>query len=223
MHVLKFAVNELNSRQDLLPNISVGFVAFDDCFIPSRAIGLSVYFVSQDSASANISTEAVCSLNSSTNSNSTVQQQHLKHYEVAGVVGPVSSGTATASASFLNVFQIPQIGLYATSDDLSDKSKYGYFTRLVSPDKYQVKAILDLCQHYGWTYISLVYSDGSYGENAAKLIDQFLKNPIYNYNICLAVSAKIQTDFLTSSVAEALRSLERNRQHCGNNIRRPTL
>ena len=78
--------------------------------------------------------------------------------EVAGVVGPPSSGDAVLVASLLSGFQVPLISPSATSDDLSDKARFEYFLRVVPPDSHQVAAMLDLLLHYGWTYVSLLYS-----------------------------------------------------------------
>ena len=53
---------------------------------------------------------------------------------------------------------------------LSDRTKYAYFARVVPSDTYQARAIVDLLVHYNWTYISLVNSEGVYGETGAKVI-----------------------------------------------------
>lgn len=50
----------------------------------------------------------------------------------------------------------------------SDRQRYKYFSRLVPSDGHQVDMFMELLLLYNWTYISLLYSDGSYGENAAK-------------------------------------------------------
>lgn len=62
----------------------------------------------------------------------------LRHFRVAGVVGPTTSSSASLSASFLSLFHVPMIGIYATSDTLSDRTIYEYFYRLVAPDSVQV-------------------------------------------------------------------------------------
>ena len=61
-----------------------------------------------------------------------------RQYDVAAVVGLPSSSRAVMSANILSVFKIPNLSLYATSDDLSDKTRYEYFMRLLPADKYQV-------------------------------------------------------------------------------------
>jgi len=43
----------------------------------------------------------------------------------------------------------------------------------------------------GWTYISMVYSAGSYGDGAAADIQTILRTSAAEYGICLAVMARI--------------------------------
>ena len=53
---------------------------------------------------------------------------------------------------------------------LSDTTQYSYFARVVPADSYQARVIVDLLVHYNWTYISLINSEGDYGENGAKAV-----------------------------------------------------
>ena len=50
--------------------------------------------------------------------------------------------------NLLQLFSIPQIGYSATSPDLSDKTSYKYFLRVVPSDRYQAAAMLDLIGTY---------------------------------------------------------------------------
>ena len=63
------------------------------------------------------------------------------------------SRQAVMTANVLSLFQIPNLGIWATSDELSDKSRYEYFLRLVPPDSFQVL-------HYSLTRIDLLSSKG---------------------------------------------------------------
>ena len=68
---------------------------------------------------------------------------HRKSLDVVGVVGPGSSSEAVMVAGLFSVLQLPLLATMATNDELSDKSRYEYFTRLVPPDKFQVGPVLD--------------------------------------------------------------------------------
>ena len=110
--------------------------------------------------------------------------------EIVGIIGPRTSRESVMVSSLLSLFQIPVLAPYSTSDELSDKSRYEYFMRLVPPDSYQAEAIVDVCIHYGWTYISLLYSEGSYGENGEKQIEKEANEK----GICIAYIRKIPSD-----------------------------
>jgi ABC-type branched-subunit amino acid transport system substrate-binding protein len=179
---LKFALNSLNRRSDLLPNISVGYVAVDDCASALRALEVSVVFINDILQTGQVG-----------NCSPPYHSRDLR-YDVVGIIGPAGSAAASLQSSFVGAFNIPLIGTYATSDTLSDKNIYGYFLRMVSPDSYQVKAMLDLCQFLGWSYISLVYSESTYGENGATKLDQFLRDSSNNYSLCLSTVQKIYAD-----------------------------
>jgi len=62
--------------------------------------------------------------------------------------------------NLLSLFNIPQIGYSATSKDLSDKSLYRYFMRVVPSDKLQARALVDIVLHFNWTFISTVFTEG---------------------------------------------------------------
>jgi len=68
------------------------------------------------------------------------------------------------------VFQIPQISYASTGVELSDKTRFEYFSRVVPPDSYQAQALVDLVQAFGWNYVSTLADEGSYGE---KGIEEF--------------------------------------------------
>ena len=66
--------------------------------------------------------------------------------------------------SVFSVDQIPQISYASTGIELSDKTRFGYFSRVVPPDTYQAQAMVDIVRHFGWTYVSTVADEGNYGE-----------------------------------------------------------
>ena len=163
-------VTELINRDDtLLPNITLGFVVLDNCLKDLTALAMSMYFVRPAGD---------------------LIKADDRFHKVVGIVGPTTSRQSVMVASFLGLFQIPVLSVYATSDDLSDKNRFPYFMRLVPPDAFQAVAIVDILQHFNWTYVSLLYSEGSYGENAAKHIERLTKAR----GICLAMSKRISSD-----------------------------
>lgn len=48
--------------------------------------------------------------------------------------------------------------------ELSDKTRFSYFSRVVPPDNYQAQAMVDIVKFFRWTYVSTVADEGNYGE-----------------------------------------------------------
>ena len=70
---------------------------------------------------------------------------------------------------------------------LSDKTLYAHFARTVPSDMFQARAIADIVKHLNWTYVSLVSSEGLYGESGSK---EFIKEASKR-GICIATHEKI--------------------------------
>lgn len=66
-------------------------------------------------------------------------------------------------------FQIPQISYASTSTELSDKSRFEYFSRVVPPDSYQAQAMAEIIKSFDWRYTSTVAVEGEYGEKVSTL------------------------------------------------------
>lgn len=68
--------------------------------------------------------------------------------------------------------QIPQVSYASTAPELSDNTRYDFFSRVVPPDTYQAQAMVDIVRHMGWNYVSTVASEGNYGESG---VDAFIQ------------------------------------------------
>lgn len=62
------------------------------------------------------------------------------------------------------MFQIPQVSYASTSTELSDKSRFEYFSRVVPPDNFQAQTMVEIVREFGWKYVSTVAVEGEYGE-----------------------------------------------------------
>ncbi len=83
--------------------------------------------------------------------------------------------------------QVPQVSAVSTSDALSD-ARFSYFARVAAADTHQAETIVALLRRFRWTYVSLVYSAGSYGVGGATRIKKLAKK----FGICIAQSAIIR-------------------------------
>lgn len=190
-----YAVQVINNRSDILPNITLGFIILDDCASPMAALARGLQ-VSPDAPGYEdlypVGETHDCS-------------DAGARYRVDATTGPGSSSRALAVSSILSFYQIPQLSTFATSDELSDKERFEFFTRLVPPDRYQATALVDFITEMGWEYFMLIYSEGSYGENGAKYVEKYAKS----LDLCLAWSYRMPTIQTTADDKSILTQLRK--------------
>jgi ABC-type branched-subunit amino acid transport system substrate-binding protein len=75
----------------------------------------------------------------------------------------------------------------STTTSLSDKSRYDFFARTVPPDKYQARALVDIVAHFNWSYVSIVSSEGQYGDSG---LTAFIRSAKAR-SICIAANEKV--------------------------------
>lgn len=80
-----------------------------------------------------------------------------------------------------------QVSYASTGTSLSDKTRYDFFARTVPPDTFQALAMVDVVQSFNWTYVSIVSSEGQYGDSGMKA---FIGEARAR-NICIAVNEKV--------------------------------
>ncbi|KAI9548966.1 Metabotropic glutamate receptor 4 [Dissostichus eleginoides] len=68
--------------------------------------------------------------------------------------------------------EIPQVSYASTAPELSDNTRYDFFSRVVPPDTYQAQAMVDIVKAMRWNYVSTVASEGNYGESG---VDAFIQ------------------------------------------------
>ena len=195
VEALHFALNEINSNKDILPGLKLGFVALDDCQSPDIALARAIQFMPRR-------------ISGSKDRINNVTNGADLFYEVPGVIGPYTSKLSIVVANVLNLWQLPQISQTATSDVLSDKTRFPYFFRMVPPDRYQVKVIASLLQYFNWTHISIVYSEGSYGRDGIKELKEILKKAAPS--VCIEDTIEIVYQSGPSDFLQVLKRLDNN-------------
>ncbi|KAH0545837.1 metabotropic glutamate receptor 7-like isoform X1 [Cotesia glomerata] len=177
LEAMLFAIDEINRNDELLPNTTLGALILDSCSSDTYALDQSMEFVrsymNQDM------TEYKCEDGKA--------PLYVPHKSVTGVIGASFSVVSIMVANILRLFKIPQLSYASTSTELSDKSRFEYFSRVVPPDNFQAQAMVEVVHQLGWKYVSTVAVEGDYGE---KGIARFI-GLASEYNICVAISEKI--------------------------------
>ncbi|XP_071959952.1 metabotropic glutamate receptor 8-like [Antedon mediterranea] len=181
LEAMFFAVDQINANTSLLPGIHLQAKMYDTCRLETYALEQTVEMFSSSNLYTNAGSTYVCP----DGSNPKVNEDQ----QAVGIVGASSSSVSQAVGSILRVFKVPQISYASTSPELSDKTRYDYFLRLVPPDTFQVQAIVDVIKRLGWSYVSTVASSGNYGKNG---VDAFI-NQTRNEDICVSRSEIIES------------------------------
>ena len=146
---MRFAIEEINNRTDVLPHVKLGMHIVDDGWSERVALGHTLDFLE----------ESDCLQDTRVNVSSP---------RVVGIVGLSRSATTIPSARVAELFNTPLISYFASSDELADRTQFPYFLRTIPPDGLQTGAIVDLLSHYSWNYIGLIHSIDSYGIHGAR-------------------------------------------------------
>uniref|UniRef100_A0A3B4T547 Metabotropic glutamate receptor 5 n=1 Tax=Seriola dumerili TaxID=41447 RepID=A0A3B4T547_SERDU len=189
MHTL----DRINNDQHILPNITLGCEIRDSCWHSAVALEQSIEFIRDSLVSSDECADP-----------SATPMRGKK--PIVGLIGPGSSSVAIQVQNLLQLFNIPQIAYSATSMDLSDKSLYKYFMRVVPSDAQQARAMVDIVKRYNWSYVSAIHTEGNYGESGMEAF----KDMAAKEGICIAHSGKIWSNAGEQSFD---RLLERLRAH----------
>uniref|UniRef100_A0A8C0V2S8 Taste 1 receptor member 1 n=1 Tax=Cyanistes caeruleus TaxID=156563 RepID=A0A8C0V2S8_CYACU len=171
---LRFAVEEINNSSTLLPNVTLGYEIYDTCSEPTN-------FHATLCALARKGRHDVQVLPS------------FQHYEpqAVAVIGPDSTRLALTTLPGPAHPPFPwlplQISYEASTELLSLKRLYPSFLRTIPSDRKQVKAIFQLLQHFGWTWVVLLGSDNTYGSAGLDALQELLTAS----NVCVAYRGTI--------------------------------
>uniref|UniRef100_A0A803KEK2 G-protein coupled receptors family 3 profile domain-containing protein n=1 Tax=Xenopus tropicalis TaxID=8364 RepID=A0A803KEK2_XENTR len=142
MQALIFAVEEINSDPELLPQYTLGFQVFDSCFTLRKAAHGTLSLLS---GGRKITPNYHCH----------------KGAPVAGIIG--DSGSSQS---------ILMISYFATSPTLSDRNLFPSFFRTIPSDEFQMRGLAQLVSHFNWSWVGLLASDTDYGQFGLQMIKQ---------------------------------------------------
>ncbi|KAG7478163.1 hypothetical protein MATL_G00077490 [Megalops atlanticus] len=194
LEAMMYALDQINSDDDLLPNITLGARVLDTCSRDTYALEQSLTFV--QALIQKDTSDVRC-----TNGEPPV---FVKPEKVVGVIGASASSVSIMVANILRLFQIPQISYASTAPELSDDRRYDFFSRVVPPDSFQAQAMVDIVKAMGWNYVSTVASEGSYGEKGVEAFTQISREA---GGICIAQSLKIPHDHKQADFDKIIRHL----------------
>uniref|UniRef100_A0A6N2KW28 Glutamate receptor n=1 Tax=Salix viminalis TaxID=40686 RepID=A0A6N2KW28_SALVM len=84
--------------------------------------------------------------------------------DTVAIVGPQSSVTAHAISFVANELQIPLLS-YSSTDPTLSSPQFPFFVMTARNDLYQMAAIAEIVDYYGWKEVIAIYGDDDYGRN----------------------------------------------------------
>uniref|UniRef100_A0A671Z217 Glutamate metabotropic receptor 8 n=1 Tax=Sparus aurata TaxID=8175 RepID=A0A671Z217_SPAAU len=178
LEAMMFAIDLINKDPELLPNITLGARILDTCSRDTYALEQSLTFV--QALIERDGSDVRCA-----NGDPPI---FTKPDKIVGVIGAAASSVSIMVANILRLFKIPQISYASTAPELSDNTRYDFFSRVVPPDSYQAQAMMDIVTAMEWNYVSTLASEGNYGESG---VEAFIQISRETGGVCIAQSLKI--------------------------------
>jgi ionotropic glutamate receptor len=94
-----------------------------------------------------------------------VQALQFMEKDTVAIIGPLSSTTAHVLSHLANELHVPLMSFSATDPTLSSL-EYPFFVRTTVSDQFQMTAVADLVEYYGWKQVTTIFVDNDYGRNA---------------------------------------------------------
>ncbi|XP_052234528.1 uncharacterized protein LOC127847040 isoform X3 [Dreissena polymorpha] len=177
---IKFAVSEAMQDDEPLSGMKIGVIILSSCNNPS-VIQRKIYSLVHNGVVLHNGTRFNIS------------------NKIIGFVGGRASSISMAIAEVLSKLRFVQISYSSTSPALSDRVKYPYFLRTVTPDDFQALAMIQVIKTLKADYIQMVYSSDAYGEGGLAKI----KEEASNNGVCLIQALPVTE----ASQAEIVRKL----------------
>ncbi|KAJ1080436.1 hypothetical protein NDU88_000638 [Pleurodeles waltl] len=168
MQAMVFAIDEINSNADFLPNITLGFWIYDSCAMMRRALeGVLWILTGQGEPVPNFRCQ--------------------RHLPLLGIMGDAGSSCSIVMARVLGLYRFPQISYFSSSPALSDRNQFPSFFRTIPSDDFQSHGLAQLLVHFGWTWVGLLIEDNDYGQQGV----QKLRQELSKTEVCIAFSENI--------------------------------
>lgn len=93
--------------------------------------------------------------------------------DTVAIIGPQSSVVAHIISHLANELQVPLLSFGATDPTLSSL-QFPFFIRTTQSDLYQMTAVAEVVDHYGWKNVIAIFVDDDYGRSGVSALDDKL-------------------------------------------------
>ncbi|PNY12147.1 glutamate receptor-like protein [Trifolium pratense] len=121
--------------------------------------------------------------------------------DTVAIIGPHSSVTAHVITHIANELQVPLISFSALDPTLSSL-QFPFFIRTCHSDLFQMAAIADLVDHYGWKEVIAVYTDDDNGRNGISALGDKLAEKRCRISYKAPVSPEATPEEITNALVQ---------------------
>ncbi|KAE9586667.1 putative periplasmic binding protein-like I [Lupinus albus] len=98
-----------------------------------------------------------------------IQALRFMESDVIAIIGPQSSVVAHIISHVANELKVPLLSFAATDPTLSSL-QFPFFVRTTQSDLYQMAAVAEIIDYYGWKEVIAIYIDDDYGRNGVSVL-----------------------------------------------------
>ncbi|XP_035691371.1 metabotropic glutamate receptor 3-like [Branchiostoma floridae] len=172
LEAMLFAVENVNAG-GLVPGVTFGVQGYDTCGRADIAVKRCVDFLSSVGMD-----------------NIDPDDCESKERIVLGVVGPNLDREAAEVARVLRAVRLPQISPSGSRLSAFERDGHSFFLQSAPSAGSAAQGVLELVKKLGWTYVSLVSSDDSFGNQGSRAF----RTAAEEVGVCIAVSQRVQND-----------------------------
>uniref|UniRef100_A0ABM5GQ40 Vomeronasal type-2 receptor 26-like n=1 Tax=Pogona vitticeps TaxID=103695 RepID=A0ABM5GQ40_9SAUR len=159
---LAFAIHEINTNDELLPNITLGYKIYDNKFDSWRATQTTLHLLFRVKGNP-------------------LNYNCEKTEQVLAVVGGLTSQNSMQMAHILSIYNIPQVSYGSFEEALSDNIQFPFLYRMTPNEEPQYVGIVCLLQYFGWNWVGLIVPDDNNGETFLRT----LTPKLFESHICI--------------------------------------
>ncbi|XP_069830428.1 vomeronasal type-2 receptor 26-like [Dendropsophus ebraccatus] len=171
-----FAVEEINGQEEILPNITLGYILHDSCELERAALHQALCIISGRETMA-------------------PNYDCFQKGRLVGIVGHRYSSLSASIASVTGIYRYPQISYGSRDSVFNDDVNLPSFHRTFPGQRAQHDALIQLLKHFGWTWVGILSSVGDSSQRSSLE----LKERLTQNGICVEFLVTVENVFTRSN------------------------
>ncbi|XP_078060002.1 extracellular calcium-sensing receptor-like [Mustelus asterias] len=181
-----YTIEEINRKQVLIPNITLGYQIHDGCGDPAMSTKVTTLLISGQE-------ETLADPKCKTTSN------------IPAIVTDAESMQSVAVARVITPFNVTMFSYSAAYDYLNNMYEFPTFFRTIPNDYHQVDGLAQLVKYFGWNWIGTIRSNSTYG---ALAMDEIIKS-MESFGICIAFSEAVHKTDSKEKLSSLIDTIQR--------------